>query len=124
MPVPTPEELIGRWDIKMDGWRKILFKNVKVIEEYCTISAQGICIAETVKGHNIAFWFINWGKRGRFDVKEDGALYYHNRRIVDWLVKRLDGTDKPSKDRLKGLYIKDGKPRCTFTMERIDASQD
>lgn len=110
LPIPKLEELIGKWDIKMDGRRKIFFKNIKVISKLF-IGTNPFSKEPKFKiiGHNIAFWFFRWGK---FDVTKHGILHYRNRKVVDWLVKF-------NKDYMKGLYIKNGKPRCTFTMRRI-----
>lgn len=113
LPTPKPGDLVGKWRIKMDGWRKIFFKNVKVIYKFY-LGGTGVgAVTRTsisrIAGYNIAFWFRKWG---RFTIKEDGTLVYENRKIVDWLVR-------VRKDRMKGLYLKDGKPVATFTMERI-----
>ncbi len=115
-PAPTREEMIGKWKIKMDGWRKILFKNIKVIK--CTGHSSGVLY----HGYNIAFWIWSWGKlyvaywtipsvciKGKLPKCQ---LIYRNGKIIDEIVSIAH-------NKKKGLYIKNGIARDTFTMTRI-----
>lgn len=109
---PKPEELLGEWEVEMDTWWGFLFKNKKVIKRIRSMTENGegnLVPAKKIIGYNVAFWKYTWG---RFNVREDGALYYHNRKIVDWLVRI-------NKDKMKGLYLKNAKPKYTFTLRRI-----
>lgn len=118
LPPPTSEGLIGEWRIRMDTWWGYAFKNVKVIHilHEGGRGVGGVTRKPVIRivGHNIAFGRKRWGE---FNIRENGVFYYHNRRIVDWLVR-------VNNDVMKGLYLKDGKPKYTFTMERIDAAKE
>jgi len=114
LPAPKPKVLIGRWRIRMDTWWGWMFRNVKVIEishpEYFTeLGGAPTQTRLVAKGYNVAFGVKEWGK---FGVNKGGELRYRNGMIVDKLVQITP-------DMMKGLFIWKGKPRYTFTMERI-----
>lgn len=130
LPAPKPKELLGVWRIRMDAWWGSMFVNMKVItsETVRQWPVRGFPYEDKYmpeitfyKGHNIAFGFRRWGEfgifnKGEFGIEEEGILHYNNGRIIDRLVR-------VAKDKMKGLFILDGKPKYIFTMERIDVVQ-